>query len=90
MNLDITGHHIDLTDALRDYVTEKLQRVERHFDHLIDAHVILTVEKLEKKAEAARTGWARHRPHRMAAARAAPPSRGCRQRGPRMAAASPA
>lgn len=52
MNLDITGHHIDLTDALRDYVTEKLKRVERHFDHLIDAHVILTVEKLEKKAEA--------------------------------------
>ena len=52
MNLDITGHHIDLTDALRDYVTEKLKRVERHFDHLIDAHVILTVEKLEQKAEA--------------------------------------
>ncbi|MCR9091776.1 MAG: ribosome-associated translation inhibitor RaiA, partial [Proteobacteria bacterium] len=50
MNLDITGHHLDLTDALRDYVIEKLKRVERHFDHLIDAHVVLTVEKLEQKA----------------------------------------
>jgi putative sigma-54 modulation protein len=52
MNLNITGHHVDLTDPLRDYVTEKMKKVERHFDHLIDAHVVLTVEKLEHKAEA--------------------------------------
>ena len=52
MNLDITGHHLDLTDALRDYVIEKVKRVERHFDQLVDAHVVLTVEKLEQKAEA--------------------------------------
>lgn len=52
MNLDITGHHLDLTDALRDYVTGKMERVERHFDNLIDAHVVLTVEKLEQRAEA--------------------------------------
>ena len=44
MNLNISGHHLDLTDSLRTYVTQKLQRVERHFDHLIDANVILTVD----------------------------------------------
>jgi putative sigma-54 modulation protein len=53
MNLNISGHHLDLTPALRGYVTDKLKRVERHFDHLIDAAVILSVDsKLQHKAEA--------------------------------------
>lgn len=52
MNLNISGHHVELTPALRDYVKEKLTRVERHFDHLISAEVILSVEKLRQKAEA--------------------------------------
>lgn len=52
MNLNISGHHLDLTDPLREYVKTKLQRVERHFDHLIDANVVLSVDKLEHKAEA--------------------------------------
>jgi putative sigma-54 modulation protein len=53
MNLNISGHHLDLTPALRTYVAEKLKRVERHFDHLIDAAVILSVDtKLHHKAEA--------------------------------------
>lgn len=52
MNLNISGHHIDLTDALRNYVRSKLQRVERHFDHVIDAEIVLEVEKLQHKAEA--------------------------------------
>lgn len=52
MNLNISGHHLDLTDSLREYVINKMQRVERHFDHLIDANVILTVDKLDHKAEA--------------------------------------
>lgn len=52
MNLNISGHHIDLTDALRNYVRTKLQRVERHFDHVIDAEIVLEVEKLRHKAEA--------------------------------------
>ncbi len=52
MNLNISGHHVDLTPPLREYVTEKLKRLERHFDHLINADVILTVEKLRHKAEA--------------------------------------
>ncbi|MBS3785191.1 MAG: ribosome-associated translation inhibitor RaiA [Gammaproteobacteria bacterium] len=52
MKIDITGHHVDITDALRDYVAEKFQRLERHFDNVVDVHVILTVERSEQKAEA--------------------------------------
>lgn len=52
MQLNLTGHHMDITPALRDYVTSKLDKIERHFDHVTDAHVILTVEKLRHKAEA--------------------------------------
>lgn len=52
MNLNISGHHLDLTPPLRDYVTAKIKRIERHFDHLINADVILSVEKLRHKAEA--------------------------------------
>jgi putative sigma-54 modulation protein len=52
MQLNISGHHIELTDALRSYVNEKFQRIERHFENVIHIHVILSVEKLEQKAEA--------------------------------------
>lgn len=52
MNLNISGHHLDLTPPLRDYVTEKLKRLERHFDHLINAEVILSVDKIRHRAEA--------------------------------------
>ncbi len=52
MQLNITGHHVDVTPALRAYVTEKLQRLSRHFDHVISVNVILKVEKLDQMAEA--------------------------------------
>ncbi len=52
MQLNITGHHVDVTDAMHDYVTDKLARLERHFDHVTNAHVILSVEKQRQKAEA--------------------------------------
>lgn len=52
MQLSISGHHLDITDALRSYVEEKLQRLERHYDHITNAHVILSVEKLHQRAEA--------------------------------------
>ena len=52
MHIDVTGHHVELTDPLRDYVEQKFLRLERHFDNMVDAHVILTVEKLDQKAEA--------------------------------------
>lgn len=51
MNLNITGHHLDVTPALREYVTAKLDRVIRHFDHVTSVNVILSVEKLRQKAE---------------------------------------
>lgn len=52
MQLDISGHHVEVTEALREHVTAKLDKVKRHFDKVIDVHVILSVEKLEQKAEA--------------------------------------
>lgn len=52
MQLSVTGHHVDITDALRDYVGTKLAKLERHFDQMTDVHCVLTVEKLEQKAEA--------------------------------------
>lgn len=52
MNLNVSGHHLEVTPAIRSYVQTKLERVARHFDHVIDAHVILTVDKLRQKAEA--------------------------------------
>ncbi len=51
MNLNVSGHHLDVTPAIRTYVSGKLDRVTRHFDHVIDAHVILSVDKLMQKAE---------------------------------------
>ena len=52
MRIDIHGNQIEVTPALRDYVHDKLARVARHFDHHLDARVILSVDKLEQKAEA--------------------------------------
>ncbi len=52
MQLTLTGHHIDVTPPLRDYVQKKMDRVLRHFEQVIDVHCVLTVEKLEHKAEA--------------------------------------
>ena len=51
MNLQISGHHLEITPALHDYVTSKLERVTRHFDNVIDVNVILSVDKLKQKAE---------------------------------------
>jgi putative sigma-54 modulation protein len=52
MQLSISGHHIDVTDPLKDYVTGKLTKLERHYDHITNVHVVLSVEKLVQKAEA--------------------------------------
>lgn len=51
MNLTITGHHLEVTPALHDYVTNKLERVIRHFDNVTSVTVILSVEKLQQRAE---------------------------------------
>ena len=52
MQVNLTGHHVDLTTPMRDYVNSKIERLERHFDHATDIHVVLSVEKTRHKAEA--------------------------------------
>lgn len=52
MQLNVTGRHVDVTQPLRNYVETKFERLERHFDHVTNVHVILSVEKVRQKAEA--------------------------------------
>lgn len=52
MQIDLSGHHIDVTDSMRAYVNEKIGRLEKHFDRVTDVHVVLSVEKQVQKAEA--------------------------------------
>ncbi len=52
MQLNITGHHVELTESLKEYVSSKLQKLERHFDHISNVQVTLSVQKVRKIAEA--------------------------------------
>jgi putative sigma-54 modulation protein len=52
MQINVSGHHVEVTPALRDYVNNKLSKLQRHFDHITNTDVTLTVEKLIQKAEA--------------------------------------
>jgi putative sigma-54 modulation protein len=52
MNLHMTGHHLEITPALREYALSKIDRINRHFDHVIDVSMIMTVDKLRQKVEA--------------------------------------
>lgn len=52
MQLNVSGHHVEITDSMRGYVEQKIERIERHFDIVSDVHCILSVEKLRHKAEA--------------------------------------
>lgn len=52
MQLTVSGHHIDLTEAMQNYVESKMERLERHFDQVTKINVILSVEKMRQKAEA--------------------------------------
>ncbi|MEE4244933.1 MAG: ribosome hibernation promoting factor [Kangiellaceae bacterium] len=52
MQINLTGHHVELTDSLRNFVNEKFEKLERHFDHINNVHVVLSVEKLRQIAEA--------------------------------------
>ena len=51
MQINVTGHHVEVTPPLGAYVTEKMQRISRHFDHVISIDVILKVENHQQKAE---------------------------------------
>lgn len=52
MQVSLSGHHVEITDSMRSYVNEKIERLDRHFDKALDIHIVLTVEKLRHKAEA--------------------------------------
>ncbi|MGH1371424.1 MAG: ribosome hibernation-promoting factor, HPF/YfiA family [Cellvibrionaceae bacterium] len=52
MQINISGHHVDLTPAIKNYVNSKLDRLERHHDRITSTNVILSVDKLRQKAEA--------------------------------------
>jgi putative sigma-54 modulation protein len=52
MHVIVTGHHLEITEALKAHIDAKFEKLARHFDNVTDVHVILTVEKLVQKAEA--------------------------------------
>ena len=52
MQLNITGHHVDLTDSLNHFITQKFDKLNRHYDHITQVHVVLNVEKIQHFAEA--------------------------------------
>ena len=52
MNLNLSGHHLEITPAIRERVLTKFDKVRRHFDQVIDVNIILSVDKLKQKAEA--------------------------------------
>jgi len=52
MQIELSGHHVELTPALRDYVNDKFERLQRHFDHMTNVHTVLSVEKTRQMAEA--------------------------------------
>jgi len=62
MNLTISGHHLELTPAIREYVQSKLERVTRHFDHVIDISVKLSVDSLTEKEKRQRAEINLHLP----------------------------
>lgn len=52
MQINLSGHHVDITDSLRQFVNSKFERLTRRFEQINNVHVVLTVEKLRQKAEA--------------------------------------
>ncbi len=52
MQVNLSGHHVEITDSMRNYVNEKIEKLDRHFDQALDIHIVLTVGKLRHKAEA--------------------------------------
>lgn len=53
MQLNLSGQHIEITDSIRDHVNNKFEKLTRHFDRMINVHIVLSVEKQRQKAEAA-------------------------------------
>ena len=52
MQLNISGHHLEVTDPIKNYVTNKVNRLQRHNDRITSTNVILSIDNLVQKAEA--------------------------------------
>jgi putative sigma-54 modulation protein len=52
MQLSISGHHVELTESIHDYIEQKFEKLDRHSDQLTKVHVVVNVEKLHHLAEA--------------------------------------
>ena len=52
MQLNLSGHHVEVTPSMRAYAEKRLERIMRHFERVIDVHMVMSVEKNEHKAEA--------------------------------------
>ncbi|TKB47888.1 ribosome hibernation promoting factor [Thalassotalea mangrovi] len=52
MQINLSGHHVEITDSLKGFVDSKFEKLSRHFDHINNVYVVLTVEKLQQIAEA--------------------------------------
>ena len=50
IQVSLSGHHVEITESMRSYVNEKIEKLDRHFDQALDIHIVLTVEKLRHKA----------------------------------------
>ena len=64
MQLNVIGHHVEITESMRAYVEKRLDRIKRHFDHVIDVQVLMSVDKLQHKAEATRARARQQHPRR--------------------------
>jgi len=52
MQITVSGHQMEITEPLRDYASEKIGRIQKHFDHVINTNIVLHVQKNQHKAEA--------------------------------------
>lgn len=52
MQMVIRGHHVEVSPALEEYVRNKFERIERHFDNITSMQIMLSIDKLIQKAEA--------------------------------------
>ncbi|ACS87415.1 MULTISPECIES: ribosome hibernation promoting factor [Musicola] len=52
MQLNITGHHVEITDSMREFVTSKFAKLEQYFDRINQVYVVLKVEKIQHIADA--------------------------------------
>ncbi|MBT3462776.1 MAG: ribosome-associated translation inhibitor RaiA [Gammaproteobacteria bacterium] len=51
MQISVSGHHVQITEAIEHHIRKKLSRLEKHYQPIINSQVILSVDKNVQKAE---------------------------------------